>query len=80
MFKNLFLEIYFKTCYLRKEKPVSLVFKYYIPLSLQSPTPQGISPCECRVLTCGPTELVLSSSTAAWTGRVCHLGDAQRVC
>ena len=26
LFKNLFLEIYFKTCYLRKEKPVSLVF------------------------------------------------------
>ena len=49
LFKNLFLEIYFKTCYLRKEKPVSLVFKYYIPLSLQSPTPQGISPCERSV-------------------------------
>ena len=60
LFKNLFLEVYFKTCYLRKEQPVSLVFKYYIPLSLQSPTPQGISPCECRVLTCG----------SHWTGSV----------
>ena len=127
LFKNLFLEIYFKTCYLRKEKPVSLVFGpgamgkprgsrwggrweggsgwgtrvnpwlfhfnvWQNPLQIKikkkntaflchcSPYPQAISPCEHRVLTCAPTELVLSSSTAAWTGRVCRLGDAQRVC
>ena len=63
----------------KERKPVSLVFKYYVPLSLQSPTPRG-SALVNAVLICGSTELVLSSSTAAWTGRVCHLGDAQRVC